>query len=278
MVFAHLQEHEKDAFFSLLDEYFSSRKDIFANVGSSGSSSASSGGAATVSAARAAFHANPEAAAKIASAGLRQFGGQKSTPPAATVSTATFISDLESTFGLLAAASRAFSAINTPSSSASPPVAPKPASASLTSKFGDVDTSSLKNVYGSLRNANANKNATVPPPEVPAALPRTTRSFAPPPHRAPSNVHTPDPPAASSTPPPAPAPPPPPPPPPVARREEPQGEWAEVLYDYESEEPGDLNIKENQRILVTERTSDDWWTGELDDKKGLFPASYVQLL
>ncbi|KAG6333081.1 hypothetical protein ID866_6005 [Astraeus odoratus] len=59
---------------------------------------------------------------------------------------------------------------------------------------------------------------------------------------------------------------------------EPQGEWAEALYDYESQDPADLEIKEGARILVTERTSDDWWTGEMDGKRGLFPASYVKLI
>lgn len=80
--------------------------------------------------------------------------------------------------------------------------------------------------------------------------------------------------------------PPPAPPPPPGRQyqeeeeeeEEEQGEWAEALYDYDStvrfpllclagtdrkvldtQEPGDLSIKENQRILITERTSDDWY-------------------
>lgn len=65
-----------------------------------------------------------------------------------------------------------------------------------------------------------------------------------------------------------------------------------------SQESGDLELKEGQRVLVIERTSNDWcvssfrsdrhlhiveclpfrWTGEFDGKKGLFPASYVKLL
>jgi len=57
-----------------------------------------------------------------------------------------------------------------------------------------------------------------------------------------------------------------------------QGEWVEALYDYDSGEPGDLMVKEGQRILLVERTSDDWWTGEINGSKGLFPASYVKLL
>lgn len=97
--------------------------------------------------------------------------------------------------------------------------------------------------------------------------------------------------------------------------EEAQGEWAEALYDYDSkvldisprlswlislyslQDPGDLQIRANQNVWVTERTSDDWyafpvhwrlcilkaiqfnrWTGEFEGKTGLFPASYVKIL
>jgi hypothetical protein len=62
--------------------------------------------------------------------------------------------------------------------------------------------------------------------------------------------------------------------------EEPQGEWAEVLYDYSSEDPGDLEIQSGSRVFVTAKSSDDWWTGQIEGqgKEGLFPASYVKLL
>lgn len=62
--------------------------------------------------------------------------------------------------------------------------------------------------------------------------------------------------------------------------EEPQGEWAEVLYDYSSEDPGDLEVQSGSRVLVTAKSSDDWWTGQVEGqgKEGLFPASYVKLL
>ncbi|KAF8450942.1 hypothetical protein L210DRAFT_3639972 [Boletus edulis BED1] len=67
----------------------------------------------------------------------------------------------------------------------------------------------------------------------------------------------------------------PPPPPP-----EEEGEWVEVLYDYGSEDPGDLAIEAGKRVLVTARSSEDWWTGQVEGqgREGLFPASYVKLL
>jgi len=68
------------------------------------------------------------------------------------------------------------------------------------------------------------------------------------------------------------------PPPPPRRKEEPTGEWAEVLYDFTGDLSEDLNIKESQRILIVEKNSEDWWTAELDGKRGTVPASYVKLL
>jgi len=68
-----------------------------------------------------------------------------------------------------------------------------------------------------------------------------------------------------------------PPPPPPPRQQEEQGDFADVLYDYDSGEPEDLKITEGDVVLITDRTSDDWWTGEVNGKKGLFPASYVKL-
>lgn len=73
------------------------------------------------------------------------------------------------------------------------------------------------------------------------------------------------------------------------------GEWAVALYDYESNEVNDLPVKEGQDVWVIERTSGDWfvkstrnkralfhpfisrWTGEVNGRRGLFPASYVRI-
>ncbi|KAL0949200.1 hypothetical protein HGRIS_009278 [Hohenbuehelia grisea] len=81
MVFANLQSYEKDAFFSLLDEYFASRPEIFAQAGAAPGSNAELGTAAA-SAARRAVAANPEAASKAFSAGIRSFQNQNKDPSA----------------------------------------------------------------------------------------------------------------------------------------------------------------------------------------------------
>ncbi len=99
-------------------------------------------------------------------------------------------------------------------------------------KFGDVDTTSAKGMYSSIRHGTANKSA-VPPPvaaPIPPAFAAPKNNFAPPPvRRVSSTTSTAEPVRAT--------PPPPPPPPPRAVEPEPEepGEWAEALYEYASE-------------------------------------------
>jgi abl interactor 2 len=142
-------------------------------------------------------------------------------------------------------------------------------------RLGDVDMSSGKGFYTSVRNGTVNKGRTPPPvaPPVPSAFAPRKNTWGPPPKRGASEDDQ----AA-------------PPPPPLPGRKisvpepepepepEPKGEWAESLYDYESPEAGDLPVSEGDRVLVVDRTSDDWWTAELDGRRGLVPASYLKLL
>ncbi|KAG9125260.1 hypothetical protein FRC07_008349 [Ceratobasidium sp. 392] len=57
-----------------------------------------------------------------------------------------------------------------------------------------------------------------------------------------------------------------------------RGERAEALYDYASDAADDLNVRQGDKLIIVERTSDDWWTGEMNGKRGLLPASYVRIL
>lgn len=138
-------------------------------------------------------------------------------------------------------------------------------------KFGDVDVSSAGAMFRSLRGSTAAKNAPPPPVQTPPAFSGTggkkaSSAFAPPPvRRIPSSSS-----AAAPTPAPEPE---------FVEDAQPEaGEWAEALYDYTSEEAGDLHLRAGERVLVTEQTSSDWWTGEVDGRSGLFPATYVKLL
>ncbi|KAL4264041.1 Bridging integrator 3/RVS161-like protein [Pleurotus pulmonarius] len=241
MVFTNLGAHEKDAFFSLLDEYFASRPEIFAKLSNSkhGSDAATS-----------------EATSKMVTAGLRHV--PKSSPYHAAASNP----HVSSAIGKVAAASLAFNRSDTHEAQSTPPPAPPrrspdPSAAAsehkpplpTTRRFGDVDTSSAKNMFTSLRNSTANKSYQPPPPPAPSAFGPKKNTFAPPPVRRVSDN------AAEDT-----------------------GEWAEVIYDYTGDDPGDLSMEANQRIKIVEHTSEDWWTGEINGKRGLFPASYVKVV
>ncbi|KAJ7644370.1 SH3-domain-containing protein [Roridomyces roridus] len=238
MVFTNLGENEKDAFFNLLDEYFASRPEIFGNADEQTS--------VKTSAARA-LASNPEVATNLFSAGLRKTGS-----PFSTAASSPDISDA------------APPSLPRRGTADSPPPSTTPSTtSSLKSvrKFGsDVDTTSAKGMFSSLRSSTAKKGQVQPPPMVPSAFAARKNAFAPPPSRTAASP-------AQEEPEPEPEP-----------EEEAQGEWAEALYDYDSADPGDLQIRANQNVWVTERTSDDWWTGEFQGKTGLFPASYVKIL
>ncbi|KAJ6543874.1 hypothetical protein B0H19DRAFT_1168749 [Mycena capillaripes] len=260
MVFTNLGANEKDAFFSLLDEYFASRPEIFG--GSEAESN--SGASAAASAAHRALAANPEATSKFLAGGLRSVG--QNTPKSSPFSAAASNPDISNAVGRMGAA--AISNAPPPTlprrgtAESPPPPSTANSAASLKSvrKFGsDVDTTSAKNMFTSIRTAGKTKHNTpiVPPAFAPpenkwgSPPPRGGAAASPPSYEEPEDAE---------------------------EEEEAEGEWAEALYDYDSTDPGDLQIKANQNVWVTERTSDDWWTGEFQGKTGLFPASYVKIL
>ncbi|KAI1320000.1 hypothetical protein EDD11_002331 [Mortierella claussenii] len=47
-----------------------------------------------------------------------------------------------------------------------------------------------------------------------------------------------------------------------------------ALYDYDAQQAGDLSFRKDDRIELVERTAntDDWWTGKLNGRQGVFPA------
>ncbi|KAG0368255.1 hypothetical protein BGZ54_002349 [Gamsiella multidivaricata] len=67
----------------------------------------------------------------------------------------------------------------------------------------------------------------------------------------------------------------PPPPPPPKRL---NVKMVVALYDYDAQQEGDLSFKQDDRIELVERTAntDDWWTGKLNGKQGVFPGNYVK--
>jgi hypothetical protein len=91
----------------------------------------------------------------------------------------------------------------------------------INQKFGDVDTSSAKGFFGSLRGSTANKNVTPPPPVVPSAFAPRKNEFVPPPVRRVGSGTA----AAPAKQPEEPA---------GEEEEEGGGDWAEALYEYSS--------------------------------------------
>ncbi|TFK28666.1 SH3-domain-containing protein [Coprinopsis marcescibilis] len=268
MPFANLPSKEKDAFFSLLDEYFQSRPEIFAQ-NQQGSSTATGKNDFQASAIKQAIVSNPEATARVFGAGLRHAANASSAPPPpaprATPPSSTSKEDEDDSGQPTTVAGRIAALAAARANVGQGPVS-GPASNRVRCKFGDVDTSSAKGLINPNPFRQSNKG-TPPPP----AAPSSNSRFGAQRGGAPSNVDYDEPSAPSA---------PPPPPPgrkPVVQEEE-RGDWAEALYNYESSEAGDLEIREGQRVLVTERSSDDWWTGEVNGKSGLFPASYVKVL
>ena len=49
-------------------------------------------------------------------------------------------------------------------------------------------------------------------------------------------------------------------------------------FDYEADEPDDLNFAAGNVIRLVERVNDEWLRGELSGKTGVFPISFVEIL
>lgn len=73
------------------------------------------------------------------------------------------------------------------------------------------------------------------------------------------------------------APPPPPPLKPKPKPAEPERHYVVALYDFDAQADGDLDFKAGDRIEVIEKTesSEDWWTGRLDGRQGVFPGELI---
>lgn len=53
---------------------------------------------------------------------------------------------------------------------------------------------------------------------------------------------------------------------------------AVALYTFEADQPGDLGFKKGDIITITKKTDskNDWWTGQIDGRTGIFPSNYVE--
>ncbi|EJT98964.1 BAR-domain-containing protein [Dacryopinax primogenitus] len=71
---------------------------------------------------------------------------------------------------------------------------------------------------------------------------------------------------------------PPPPPPLKPKPGAPAVKYVTALYDFAAQAEGDLEFRVGDKIELVERTasSEDWWTGKLNGRTGVFPGNYVQ--
>jgi abl interactor 2 len=253
MVFANLQTHEKDAFFTLLDEYFESRPTLFSGV-SEVEATPGDARAAAAGAVGRAIAANPVAAANF---GKRVLSSASNTTNARSPSgtDTTSNQDISHAVGRVAAASLALQNRNrepspgpppmpsrNDSSSGVPPAAPPRRSLSQTSTtpasglvnrqgIGKVDTTSKMNALVSSFSSKKPTPSVAPP--APSAFSGKKNTFAPPPVRRMASDSSsatgapPTPPFRKIAPPPEPE-------PEEEEEEEDVGEWADVLYDYSS--------------------------------------------
>ncbi|ROT36260.1 SH3 domain-containing protein [Sodiomyces alkalinus F11] len=54
---------------------------------------------------------------------------------------------------------------------------------------------------------------------------------------------------------------------------------AVALFTFEADQPGDLGFKKGEVITVLKKTesTNDWWTGQIGSRTGIFPSNYVKM-
>lgn len=55
-------------------------------------------------------------------------------------------------------------------------------------------------------------------------------------------------------------------------------ERVRALYEFWAENPAELSFQLGDIITVVNKEDEGWWEGELNGKKGLFPANYVEIV
>ncbi|XP_057188198.1 SH3 domain-containing protein 19 isoform X2 [Triplophysa rosa] len=56
-----------------------------------------------------------------------------------------------------------------------------------------------------------------------------------------------------------------------------EGVWAKALYDFTAETEDDLPFQQGDQILVTAHTDDEWWSGRINGREGIFPKAFVEV-
>lgn len=71
-----------------------------------------------------------------------------------------------------------------------------------------------------------------------------------------------------------------PPPPPPLKPKPKAADYVVALYDFDAQADGDLDFKAGDRIEIVEKSdsTEDWWTGRLNGKQGVFPGEFFILV
>jgi len=273
MVFANLTQRDKDAFFALLDEYFASRPHLFnggelplnVKAAKAINAAAASSTVANAFAARARLAPPPRSPRPAEPALAQEEEPEEGEEGEMPVSVASRIAAAQA--ALKANPPQPPRRTSTTSTTTSGSI---PAGLVTSRAIGTIDTMSKGSAVSSLFKK--------PQPKpgagalVPSAFPRERGGFAPPPQRVNSagsggvGRKSPQPPPRATA--------------PVEEPDEQEhnGEWAEALYDFSSNDSTDLSITTGERLLITQRDEKDWWMAESDNGRGLVPASYVKIL
>jgi len=53
-----------------------------------------------------------------------------------------------------------------------------------------------------------------------------------------------------------------------------------ALYNFQAVESGDLSFSKGDVITIVEKSNsmNDWWSGKMGDRKGIFPANFVEVI
>ena len=53
---------------------------------------------------------------------------------------------------------------------------------------------------------------------------------------------------------------------------------ARALFDFDAESAGELSFKDGDMITLLAKLDENWFSGELRGKQGIFPSTYVEVV
>ena len=54
--------------------------------------------------------------------------------------------------------------------------------------------------------------------------------------------------------------------------------YGRALFPFKAEYPNELSLKENEIVRLIRHVNNDWTEGEVDDKVGIFPKSFIEII